>query len=117
WEYCPVPTRPGRGIERYDVDTGKVLLCGVGTVPMDCGFETSKTGFAPRLGLAYRLGEKSVLRAGYGLTRDPYHAMELVRAPYPVLIQLKRESRAGLPPAGTLSGGLPAHQLPSDAQG
>jgi hypothetical protein len=24
WEYFPVPTRPDRGIERYDVDTGKV---------------------------------------------------------------------------------------------
>ena len=117
WEYFPVPTRPGRGIERYDVDTGKVLLCGVGTVPMDCGFETSKTGFAPRLGLAYRLGEKSVLRAGYGLTRDPYHAMELVRAPYPILIQVKRESPDGLTPAGSLSGGIPALQVPSEANG
>jgi hypothetical protein len=23
WEYLPVPTRPDRGIERYDPDTGK----------------------------------------------------------------------------------------------
>ena len=30
FEYFPVPTRPDRGIEFYDVDTGKVLLCGVG---------------------------------------------------------------------------------------
>ena len=33
WEYFPVPTRPDRGIERYDVETGKVLLCGVGVDP------------------------------------------------------------------------------------
>ena len=54
WEYFPVPTRPGRGIERYDVDTGKVLLCGVGSVPTDCGIATSKTRFGPRVGVAYR---------------------------------------------------------------
>ena len=33
WEYFPVPTRPDRGIEFYDVDTGNVLLCGVGSDP------------------------------------------------------------------------------------
>jgi len=117
WEYFPVPTRPDRGIERFDVDTGKVLLCGVGSVPKDCGFDTGKSGFAPRLGLAYRLGEKSVLRAGYGLTRDPYEAMELIRANYPILIQVKRESPDGLTPAGPLSRGIPALQVPAQGNG
>ncbi len=117
YEYFPIPTRPDRGIERFDVDTGKVLLCGVGSVPKDCGFETSKNGFAPRVGLAYRLGDKSVLRAGYGLTRDPYEAMELIRANYPILIQVKRESPDGLTPAATLSGGVPALQVPPEGNG
>ena len=74
WEYFPVPTRPDRGIERYDVETGKVLLCGVGDMPKDCGIKASKTRFGPRLGLAYRIGDKWVARAGYGLTNDPYEA-------------------------------------------
>jgi hypothetical protein len=117
WEYFPVPTRPDRGIERFDVDTGKVLLCGVGSVPKDCGLETNKAGFAPRVGLAYRLGDKSVLRAGYGLTRDPYEAMELIRANYPILIQVKRESPNGLTPAGSLSRGIPALQVPAQGNG
>jgi carboxypeptidase family protein/TonB-dependent receptor-like protein len=117
WEYFPIPTRPDRGIERYDVDTGKVLLCGIGSVPKDCGFETSKTGFAPRIGLAYRLGDKSVLRAGYGLTRDPYEAMELIRANYPILIQVKRESPDGLTPTGSLSQGVPPLQVPAENTG
>jgi Carboxypeptidase regulatory-like domain/TonB dependent receptor-like, beta-barrel len=117
WEYFPTPTRPDRGIERYDVETGKVLLCGVGSVPEDCGFETSNAGFAPRIGLAYRLGEKAVARAGYGLTRDPYAAMELIRANYPILIQVKRESPDGLTPAGTLAQGIPALQVPAEGNG
>ena len=53
----------------------KVLLCGVGSVPEDCGIETSKTRFAPaaRAGLSHRrqvgrprrlrTDQRSVLRA------------------------------------------------------
>ena len=115
WEYFPIPTRPDRGIERYDPTTGKVLLCGVGDIPKDCGIKSSKTLFAPRVGVAYRIGDKWVTRAGYGLTNDPYMAMELIRANYPILIQVKRESPDGLTPAGTLQGGIPAFRCPLKA--
>lgn len=55
WEYFPLPTRPDRGIERYDVNTNQVLLCGIGSVPTDCGIKASKTLFAPRgHGLSHR---------------------------------------------------------------
>jgi hypothetical protein len=117
WEYFPVPTRPDRGIERYDVETGKVLLCGVGDVPKDCGIKASKTRFGPRVGVAYRLGEKWVARAGYGLTNDPYEAMELIRANFPILIQVKRESPDGLTPVGTFAEGVPAIQVPDPGNG
>jgi hypothetical protein len=117
WEYFPVPTRLDRGIERYDIDTGKVLLCGVGSVPGDCGIEVSKTRFGPRLGVAYRLSNKMVARAGYGLTNDPYEAMELIRAQYPILMQVQLESPDGLRPARSLSQGIPAFQVPSEGNG
>ena len=57
WEYFPLPTRPDRGIERYDATTNKVLLCGIGDIPTDCGIKASKTLFAPRVGMAYRIGD------------------------------------------------------------
>jgi hypothetical protein len=117
WEYFPVPSRPDRGIERYDVETGKVLLCGVGSVPGDCGIEVSKTSFGPRLGVAYRVSNKMVARAGYGLTNDPYEAMELIRAQYPILIQVQLESPNGLTPARSLSQGIPAFQVPPEGNG
>ena len=47
-------------------------LGGVGGNPMDLGLKVSKTLFAPRVGLAYRLDEKTVLRTGYGKTFDPF---------------------------------------------
>ena len=116
-EYFPVPTRPDRGIEFYDVDTGKVLLCGVGSIPKDCGIDIGGARFGPRLGLAYRFSDKWVARAGYGLTNDPYYGMELIRANYPILIQVKLESPNGLTPAATLSQGLPAVQVPAEGNG
>ena len=117
WEYFPMPTRPDRGIERYDITTGKVLLCGVGSVPTDCGISTSKRRFGPRVGMAYRPSDKWVVRAGYGLTNDPYEALELIRASYPLLIQVRRESPDGLTPATTLSQGIPAVQVPAEGNG
>ncbi len=117
WEYFPVPTRPDRGIEFYDVDTGKVLLCGVGSTPTNCGIETSKARFGPRVGAAYRFADKWVARAGYGLTNDPYEGMELIRANYPLLIQVKLQSPNGLTPAATLSQGIPAVQVPAEGNG
>jgi hypothetical protein len=117
WEYFPIPTRPDRGIERYDVATNKVWLCGVGSVPTNCGIDSSKTRFGPRVGLAYRFHEKWVARAGYGLTNDPYYAMELIRANYPILSQVKLESRDGLTPARPLSEGIPGFQLPDPGNG
>ena len=33
YDYFPVGTRTTRGMERYDVDTNQMLICGVGSVP------------------------------------------------------------------------------------
>ncbi|MFB3778612.1 MAG: TonB-dependent receptor domain-containing protein, partial [Bryobacteraceae bacterium] len=72
WEYFPMPVRTGgRGLERYDLGTNQMLVCGVGSVPQDCGVHTSKRLFGPRLGFAYRATETFVIRAGYGITNDP----------------------------------------------
>ena len=43
--------------------------------------------------------------------------MELIRANYPILIQVKLESPDGLTPAATLSGGIPAIQVPAEGNG
>ena len=117
WEYFPVPTRPDRGIEFYDVDTNKVLLCGVGSIPEDCGIKTSKTRFGPRVGAAYRFSDQWVARAGYGLTNDPYEALELIRANYPLLLQVKLESPNKFTPAASLSQGIPAVEVPAEGNG
>ncbi|MBK5290140.1 MAG: TonB-dependent receptor [Acidobacteriia bacterium] len=117
WEYFPMPTRSDRGLERYDPVANKVLICGVGQVPNDCGVKLSKRKFAPRLGLAYRANDSTVLRAGYGITNDPFIGTELLRANYPVLIPLVIDAPDGFQAAGRLSDGIPAIRVPDYGNG
>jgi Carboxypeptidase regulatory-like domain len=117
WEYFPVPTRADRGIERYDVDTNKVLVCGVGSVPTDCGISISKRRFAPRVGIAYRATNSFVVRAGYGITNDPFVGSELARDEFPILTPLVIDVPNTFQPAGKLSEGIPAIPLPNVGSG
>jgi hypothetical protein len=51
----------------FNLATQKLDYLGQNGFP-ESGRELHKANFGPRLGLAYRLGEKTVLRSGYGLT-------------------------------------------------
>ena len=111
WEYFPYPTRSDRGLERYDPTTNQVLICGVGSVPGNCGVEISKKRFSPRLGIAWRPANTFVVRAGYGLTNDPYEGMELLRNNYPIMEPFGIQPPNKYTAATTLAQGLPS--LPS----
>jgi Carboxypeptidase regulatory-like domain len=95
WEYFPVPTRGDRGLERYNVNTNMVEIGGVGSVPTDLGVKVSKRLFAPRFGLAYRITPTFVLRAGYGITNDPYALARPLRTNHPILLNLNNEASTG----------------------
>jgi hypothetical protein len=71
WEYYPIYSHDWYGATRYDPVSHNVLIGGEGSTPWDTGATASKKGFAPRLGVAYRLTEKTVIRSGYGITVDP----------------------------------------------
>jgi hypothetical protein len=88
WELYPDRTRSaGLGIESYDPNTNEVLVGGRGGIPQDAGVGYSKKLFAPRVGFAYQLGDKTVIRSGYGLTfhSHPWGAQAL-RGWYPLTI-------------------------------
>ena len=107
WEYFPLPTRADRGMERYDFANNKMLVCGVGVVPEDCGVEIQKDNFAPRFGIAYRATDTVVIRAGYGITNDPYNLARPLRTNYPVLFVYNQEGANSFAPAGSLRTGIP----------
>lgn len=70
WEYYPIMHRENWGLEVLDLDTLEMTLGGLGGNPRDGGLVAPKDMFAPRVGAVYRLDDKTVVRAGYGLTYD-----------------------------------------------
>jgi hypothetical protein len=73
WEFYPpaTPVAPG-GFSNYDPVHNALLVSGIGGIPNDLGIAKHYKDFAPRLGLAYRLREKTVLRAGFGISYAPF---------------------------------------------
>ena len=84
WERFPVPRKDNTGINRFDPDTGQVFTGGLSGVPFDTVAQSPDAGlFLPRIGIAYRLNDKTVIRGGYGQSADPRPFQE-VRNAYPI---------------------------------
>ncbi|MEJ7709911.1 MAG: TonB-dependent receptor [Pyrinomonadaceae bacterium] len=63
YEIYPLMKRADQGLERVDFNTPagtpfNLLIGGRGNIPEDAGIEVQKGFFAPRVGLAYRFGER-----------------------------------------------------------
>jgi outer membrane receptor protein involved in Fe transport len=52
-----------------DITTGEIKVAGVGGIPLNGGVENS-LNFAPRLGIAYQINDRMVIRGGYGRSYD-----------------------------------------------
>jgi hypothetical protein len=73
WEFYPPFTPRGPGhFSNYDPASNSLVIAGIGSNPSDLGRRTHYKDFAPRIGLAYRLTEATVIRAGFGLSYFPY---------------------------------------------
>ncbi len=70
WEYYPFPTTDHGGVKLFNPATGNVLIGGNGSTPIDLGVDVGWGQIVPRVGLAYRWGSKTVIRAGYGMSTD-----------------------------------------------
>lgn len=108
WEYYPMMTRADHGIERYDPETNKVFIGGYGNVPDTAGIEVSKRLFAPRVGLAYRLTNKTVVRTGYGISIDPYGFGRPLLDTYPAVINQDFVAPNTFTAFSPLANGIPA---------
>jgi hypothetical protein len=108
YEWYPLMTRCcGKGIESYDPVSNNVYMGGRGNVPMDAGITVSHKLFAPRVGIAYRLNEKTVIRTGYGINYDPIPFSRPLRGWYPLVIDAAFTAPNGFSPAGTIEKGVP----------
>ena len=129
WEYYPIYSHDHFGAVRFDPSTDNILVGGEGGVPWNTGATANKKDFAPRLGAAYRLGEKTVIRSGFGISVDPDN-MRNQRNQYPAIVNQVYQplnsyqfiSYAGVPFSDgatqvSLSDGVPLPNFPTISTG
>jgi len=116
-EHYPVPNRGAFGIERYDPVADKVLLGGRGNIPRDGGTDSIPIQLGPRVGLAYRWNERTVVRGGFGITNDPSATSRFLRSAYPAVIVTDIQALNTFAVAGSLVTGIPAVGLPDVSSG
>ncbi len=102
YEYYPFANRDHTGVFRYDPATGNVLIGGRGTTPTNTGEDVGYGQFVPRFGVNYRLNEKTVIRAGAGITVDPEN-YRFFRDSYPALITLNQSGATTYIPVAALN--------------
>lgn len=71
WDYFQFPRRKDTGVEFYNPQTSTMSICGIGSVPSDCGITRDRQHINPRFGVAYRMTSSTVIRAGYSTSTNP----------------------------------------------
>ncbi len=116
WEYYPIMHRAdGRGLDRLDLSNPvfanqlDVLIAGRGPNPQNNGMKASLDNFAPRVGGVYRIDDKTVFRAGYGLTYNAQGWARAVRGDndYPITIAASFPNLLAFGYNTTLAAGIP----------
>jgi hypothetical protein len=116
YEYYPFASRDNFGGDIYNPATGLVTLGGVKGTPRNAGIDVGAGQVGPRIGLAYRLDDKTVIRAGYGISIDP-NSFRAQRDAYPAIIALAPSGLSTFQAAGSLATGLPPIVGPDLSQG
>lgn len=71
--YTPLVGLEGRGgLSNYDPATNLLSVAGYGSIPNDLGVRKTFTNFDPRLGVSFRIDDRSVLRGGFGSSTTPF---------------------------------------------
>jgi len=117
YEIYPYPSGIEPGDQsRFDPETNTVLVSGYGPVNDSGNVKTQYTNFAPRLGIAYRLDDKTVIRTGYGIGYVPIVLNTLATQNYGSQANLQITGTTNTAPRNangstiTLSTGLPPSQ-------
>jgi hypothetical protein len=128
YEFYPPPYRDHTGVFITDPNlpqSANVEIGGAGGNPKSAGLKMGWGSIAPRVGFAYRVSEKTVVRAGAGLTSDP-DSLRFLRDSFPEDLNpqytgLAANSIAVDPANGnapmTLSYGIPAVTPPPIVNG
>lgn len=129
YEYYTLPVHDHAGPYQYNpairttvTDTagthgaGTVLIGGKGSTPQSAGIDDGSGMLVPRIGLNYRIHDKTVIRSGYGITVDPQNFLN-ARNTYPAQIALTQNATNTYTVARTFTSGIPAIPLPDISSG
>jgi hypothetical protein len=110
---------PG-GASNYNPFNNSLLIAGYGNVSLSDGVNSRPGYWAPRLGIAYSLGSKTAIRAGYGISyweqRFGWTGGSLNNQ-YPVIYNQVVGTTSQYTPAGQFSSLVPVQYLPIPSNG
>lgn len=84
WERYLIPSKGDTGINWFNPNDGNVYTGGLSGVPKSSLMESGAGWLLPRIGVAYRWGDRSVIRGGYGSSVDPRPFIDFRNA-YPIV--------------------------------
>ncbi len=119
YTYYPFANRDNRGLEYLDAAHNRMIICGLNGVPEDCGITKDNQRFEPRVGAAFTLHDRTVLRGGFGLSTDPTNIGGVLgnRQNYPDIVATTLPSPNSFLYATTLRQGLPPVVAPDYSSG
>ena len=118
WELYFPETVNGKGQGGFlNLETGDIQVAGYGNIGTNLGVSNTWSYFAPRVGLAYQLNNKTVIRAGYGRSYDPGFFGDVFSAVVtqnlPVLADQNLTSPSQIASVFNLTSGPPAFTFPT----
>jgi hypothetical protein len=94
------------GLSNYDASDNTLRVSGYSQVPANLGVKSYWKNFNPRTGVSWRLNEKNVVRAGYGVSTTPWPDNS-----YAFNFPVKQNNQINAPnsfaSAGSMAAGLP----------
>lgn len=117
YELYPLVTRTHSGIGRFDLATNNIIIGGIGGNDENAGVTVSHKLFAPRVGIAYRVTDSTVIRVGYGISYDPLPMARVFRDPYPLTIPQSFPGPNSYTPYASISAGIPPVSVPDLSTG
>ena len=107
YEYYPLMTRADRGLERWDIDTNKVII-GAAAATQKCGHHGEQDIVCAQARVCVPPGlRRMVIRSGYGITYDPLPFSRPLRGPYPATIDQRFNGDNPFMPFRPIEQGIP----------
>ena len=116
YEYYPFATHDHFGALNYDPSTNFMYVGGMGGVPRNAYVDAGKGLLVPRLGVAYSIDKKTVVRAGFGMSTNPEPFSDQMNF-YPSVISQQFTAANSFGTTGSFVTGIPSFTGPSLSQG